>query len=254
MKIGVFDSGLGGLTIVNEFLQQLKGVSIFYIADTKNAPYGDKKPEEIYSFSKNITEFFIKKHNIDILVIACNTATSIAVANLRKNYNLTIIGIEPGIKPAILESKTKQVGVLATLATLNGKKYQQLASKLSNEHKVKIYEQPCKGLVEQIEKGEIDSNKTKDMLKNWLTPMQQAKVDTIVLGCTHYPLVANTIKKLFSVKLIETAKPLTKHLISKIEKQNNSQTTLKIYTTGKIELWLIEHILKKKVEIEFLKI
>ena len=137
MKVGVFDSGLGGLTVLNAIIKQLKGAEIFYIADTLYAPYGDKNKDEIFSRSEKITNFLLKNYEIDALVIACNTATSVAIKHLREVFpSLIIIGTEPGIKPAINNTKTKNIGILATASTLKGEKYQLLANELTTKNRL----------------------------------------------------------------------------------------------------------------------
>ena len=256
LKIGVFDSGLGGLTVVQALRKVIKGAELFYIADTKNAPYGEKTTEEILEFSLKITKYFIDTYQIDALIIACNTATSAAIGTLRKKYpELIIIGTEPGIKPAIEKTKSGKIGVLATPATLKGEKYQELASKLSTGKGVTLYEQACPGLVEQIEKGEVQTNKTKVMLEKWLQPMKENRVDTIVLGCTHYPLVAWKIKEIMDTKveLIHTGDAIAKHLLSlSQEKGHNNRGTLNIslYATDNIDKSIVYSILKSVSKIE----
>ncbi|MDB2405592.1 glutamate racemase, partial [Arcobacteraceae bacterium] len=207
MKVGVFDSGLGGLTVVSALTQNFNSAQIFYIADTQVAPYGEKSKEEILRHSFEVAKHLIDTHEIDALIVACNTATSAAIKDLRINFpNLIIIGTEPGIRPAIDHTKTGNVGVLATPATLKGDKYQLLVNELSSKNSVKLYEQACPGLVEQIELGKIETDDTFNMLENWLKPMGENSVDTIVLGCTHYPLISSNIKKIMGddIKLIET--------------------------------------------------
>jgi glutamate racemase len=259
MKIGVFDSGLGGLTIVKTMLEKLHGIDIIYIADTINAPYGEKTKEQIIDFSTKITDYFIDKFQIDALVVACNTATSAAIDELRNKYsNLIIVGTEPGLKPAISSSKSKKVGVLATPATLNGQKYRTLRDLLSKEYEVQVFEQACPGLVQQIELGEIDSPKTLSMLEGWLAPMREVGVDTIVLGCTHYPLISNAIKKVMQidVKLVETSHAITKRvdeLCHDFMKCKNGNS-IKIFSTGEISQSMIEMILAQKYDVTYVKI
>ncbi len=256
MNIGVFDSGLGGLTVVKTMLEYLSGANIYYVADTANAPYGEKPKEQILDFSIKITDYLISQHNIDALVVACNTATSAAINDLREKYpNLIIVGTEPGLRPAISHSHTKEVGVLATPATLNGEKYITLRDELSNEFNTYIHEQACHGLVQQIELGELESNKTMDMLEIWLKPMRDAGVDTIVLGCTHYPLISDSIKKIMgqNISLVETSKPILKRLMQLLSEKNISssgENRLSLFTTGKIEPSMIEKIFDKKITIE----
>ena len=256
MKIGVFDSGLGGLTVVQAMTQVIKGAELFYIADTKNAPYGEKTPEQILQYSLDITQYFIDRHQIDALIVACNTATSAAIKMLREKYpELIIIGTEPGIKPAIEQTSTGKVGVLATPATLKGDKYQQLVNIHATQKEVTLFEQACPGLVEQIEKGEIDSLETKEMLESWLHPMRENSVDTIVLGCTHYPLVSEVIEHVMQrrLNLIHTGEAISKRLLTLgQEKGHSNDGNLKItlYSTDNIDTQIVGHILNGHSEVK----
>jgi len=261
MRVGVFDSGLGGLTVLQALLKVIKGADFFYIADTKYAPYGEKSSIHILEFSLNICEYFIQKHQIDVLIIACNTATSASIDILRARYpQLIIIGTEPGIKPAITGSKSGEVGVLATPATLEGQKYKKLAKALSEEYHATLYEQSCPGLVEQIENDEINSPKTKAMLEQWLAPMKANKVDSIVLGCTHYPLVSHVIQEIMQreLRLIDTGDAIAKRLLllakEKLAHQNEGEVTIACYATAPINTSMLSHLLGKDVEIEMIAI
>ena len=255
MKIGVFDSGLGGLTVVQAITEIIKGAELFYIADTKNAQYGEKTPEQILQYSLEITQYFIDTHQIDALIVACNTATSAAIQSLREHYpTLIIIGAEPGIKPAMELTNTGKVGVLATPATLKGDKYQQLANALASEKDVVLFEQACPGLVEQIEKGEMHADQTREMLESWLTPMRENDVDAIVLGCTHYPLVSQTIESIMQTKvhLVQTGHAIAKRLLDlSTEYTYNGEDDLKvyIYTTADINKTIIDTIIDSYVHI-----
>jgi len=260
MKIGVFDSGLGGLTVVQAMTELIKGAELFYIADTKNAPYGEKTTEQILQYSLNITQYLIDNHQIDALIVACNTATSAAIKYLREQYpSLIIIGTEPGIKPAIEQTKTGKVGVLATPATLKGDKYQDLVNELAMQKDVTLFEQACPGLVEQIENGETHTLKTKEMLEGWLHPMRENGVDTIVLGCTHYPLVSEVIEHVMQrrLNLIHTGGAIAKRLLSlSHENGHNNEGDLKItlYSTSDIDKSIVTYILKGNIEIKQINI
>lgn len=249
LKVGVFDSGLGGLTVVKSIQKLLRNTSLYYIADTAHAPYGEKTQAEILQYSIDITDYFIENHQIDALVIACNTATSAAVKTLRERYpELIIVGTEPAIKPAIEQTKTGKIGVLATPATLKGDKYQQLANGLASHRDVCLFEQACPGLVEQIEAGEIDHPKTCQMLEGWLQPMRENGVDTIVLGCTHYPLAADVIAKIMQqeVRLLHTGDAIAKRLLCLVEEKghhNEGENRLCIMTTDEIEEQIVRKIL-----------
>ena len=253
LKIGVFDSGLGGLTVVQSLSKVIKGAELFYIADTNNAPYGEKTTEQILQYSLNITDYFIKNHKIDALVVACNTATSAAISTLRIKYpKLILVGTEPAIKPAIEQTTSGKVGVLATPATLRGDKYQLLVEKLSNTKKVELFEQACPGLVENIEKGTVESKKSISMLKMWLTPMREAGVDTIVLGCTHYPLASKVIKDVMQreVVLLDSGKALAQRLLTLLLKEghkNEGKLVSKFYTTGHIDEKFVYRLVKSPI-------
>jgi glutamate racemase len=250
LKVGVFDSGLGGLTVVQAITKNFKGAQIFYIADTLFAPYGQKSKEQILKHSLDVTNYLIKHHDIDVLIVACNTATSAAIRFLREKFvNLIVIGTEPGIKPAIQNSISKKVGVLATPATLNGEKYQLLLNELSEEHDVDVFEQACEGLVEQIEDGKISHHETFSMLSGWLKPMSENSVDTIVLGCTHYPLVSVVIKEIMgaNIKLIETGTAIAKRLEDLSLKNghtNDGELKIEVFYTGEIKKDMINMILQ----------
>ena len=252
MKIGVFDSGLGGLTVVSSIEKIFKGAELFYIADTAYAPYGEKTSEQILERCDLITTYLLKNHRIEALIVACNTATSAAITHLREKFPfLIVIGTEPGIKPAIMNTKTLHVGVLATPRTLKGDKYQLLVNELSAIKEIKLHEQACIGLVEQIEKGDVDTKETFNMLEKWLEPMKNSNVDTIVLGCTHYPLVANVIKQIMGneITLIETGDAIANRLkILSEEKGHINEGPLKIDVchTGIINKYMIEKILNNK--------
>ncbi|MCF6244591.1 MAG: glutamate racemase [Sulfurovum sp.] len=260
LRIGIFDSGLGGLTVVKALSQVIKGAELFYIADTKNAPYGEKTTEEILDFSLKITQYFIDTHQITALIVACNTATSAAIKTLRETYpKLIVIGTEPGIKPAIEKTKSGNIGVLATPATLKGDKYKELANNLSAGKDIVLYEQACPGLVEQIENGEIKSQKTKSMLEKWLNPMKENNVDTIVLGCTHYPLVADIIEEIMErkIEIIQTGHAIAKRLLVLSQEEGHSNSgplNIYLYATDNIDTLSVYNILNTASPIKFISI
>ncbi len=253
-KIGIFDSGLGGLTILKSITQQLKGAKVYYVADTKNAPYGEKSNQEILDFSLDITRYLVDSYEIEALIVACNTATSAAIEYIRSSYpELIIIGVEPGIKPAIEQSNSGHIGVLATPATLSGHKYKNLANSLSDGVDITLYEQPCHGLVEQIESGAIDTVETRDMLEGWLKPMYESGVDTIVLGCTHYPLVSGVIDSIMEsrVHLIHTGEAIAEQLLKQIVKighLNIGDLEIRLLTTGEISNDIVSYLSSEKFE------
>jgi len=254
LRIGVFDSGLGGLTVLQAILKQIKGVEVFYIADTKNAPYGEKTPQQILDFSLAITRYFVSHYNIDVLVVACNTATSAAIATLRQEFpTLLIVGTEPALKPAIEQSRSAKVGVLATPATLKGDKYQSLADRLSTHKEVRLYEQACAGLVEHIENNTLESKESLTLLEGWLAPMREAGVDTIVLGCTHYPLAKEVITSVMGkeICLLDSGEAIAKRVLSLIAQKghtNEGKNSVTLLCTGTIEKEMVERILSLPIE------
>lgn len=260
LKIGVFDSGLGGLTVVQAISQVIKGAELFYIADTLHAPYGEKTHAQILQYSLNLTQYLINIHKIDALVVACNTATSAAIKELRIAYpKLIIIGTEPAIKPALEQTKTSNIAVLATPATLRGDKYQDLVDRMVSKKSITLYAQACIGLVEHIENDTLESKESLQLLEQWLSPMREKNVDTIVLGCTHYPLASNVIQKIMQhkVTLIDSGGAIAKYLLSNLEKlghKNEGPLEISFYHTGEINGTIIKRLLHTHQKITHIKI
>ena len=191
--IGIFDSGLGGLTIYNEVHKLLPNENIIYLADSKNAPYGGKSKEQIIEISVKNTEFLLK-NKCKLIVVACNTASTNAVKYLREHYEVPIIRVQPAIKPAALNSKTKVVGMLATKGTLESELLFETAQRFASG--VKVVEQVGEGLVSLIEEGEMESPEMTRLLKKYVEPMLEQNIDQLVLGCTHYPFLTEQIREI----------------------------------------------------------
>ncbi|MFH1784176.1 MAG: glutamate racemase [bacterium] len=204
--IGVFDSGLGGLTVVKELLRKLPSEDIVYFGDTARLPYGTKSERVITEFSFQNTEFLLK-HKIKLLVVACNTASSMSLAKLKKRYKLPIIGvIEPGVKAAAGATRNKRIGVIGTEGTIGTGSYERA---LKKELKgVKVFSQPCPLFVPLTEEGWTQKDITAKVAAEYLKGLKAKKVDTLILGCTHYPLLKGIIAKVMgkNVKLIDSAK------------------------------------------------
>ncbi|UII76906.1 glutamate racemase [Flagellimonas sp. HMM57] len=192
--IGFFDSGVGGTSIWRELNKLLPYERTVYLADSKNAPYGTKSKEEIVELCIKNTELLLEE-DCKLIVVACNTATTNAIEYLRENYHVPFIGIEPAIKPAALQTRTKKVGVLATKGTLASSLFHN-TSKLFAEG-IAIIEQEGTGLVELIETGEVNSKKTRALLRKYIDPMLQKNIDCLVLGCTHYPYLVPLLQDFF---------------------------------------------------------
>jgi glutamate racemase len=192
--IGVFDSGIGGLTVANAILELLPTESLFYYADTAHLPYGRKSLEDIRRFSHQITEYLLDR-NCKAIVVACNTASGAALDYLRESFpEVIIVGMEPAVKPAAQATRSGVVGVLATAGTFRSERYAQLMERFAGN--IRVLQDPCLGLVEKIEAGLIEDPSTRSLLQTILQPMLSAGADTFVLGCTHYPLVRSVIEQL----------------------------------------------------------
>lgn len=214
--IGVFDSGVGGISVLKHIHTLLPNEDLMYVADSKFAPYGNKTPEFIQERALWITDFLIGK-GAKALVVACNTATAAAVDLLRQKYHLPIIGMEPAVKPAAAASKTGVIGVLATSGTLKSAQFAALLDHYGQQ--VEVVTQACHGLVECVERGELDSTATQDLLASYVQPLIAGGADTIVLGCTHYPFVRPLIENLVGddVVLIDTGAAVAKELKRRLE-------------------------------------
>lgn len=215
--IGVFDSGVGGISIWNELHELMPNESTIYLADSKNAPYGEKSSEEILRLSIKNTELLLKD-NCKLIVVACNTATTNAINYLRTTYNVPFIGIEPAIKPAALQTKTKKVGVLATRGTLSSNLFFNTSKLYATG--VKIYEQEGSGLVELIESGQENANQIKQLLKKFLKPMLEEGIDCLVLGCTHYPFLIPVLKEILPshINIIDSGQAVAQQTKTILEK------------------------------------
>lgn len=206
--IGIFDSGIGGTSIWKAIHQLLPNEKTIYLADSKNAPYGQKSKEEIVALSMKNTEFLLEM-NCKLIVVACNTATTNAIQELRAKYNVPFIGIEPAIKPAVTHSKTQIIGILATQGTLNSALFNKTTEKYQD---TKIIEQVGHGLVQLIENGEINSPEMTHLLHSYLNPMIEANIDCLVLGCSHYPYLIPQIKKILPdhIQIIDSGEAVAK--------------------------------------------
>lgn len=231
--IGVFDSGVGGISVLKHIHTLLPNEDLMYVADSKFAPYGNKTPEFIQERALWITDFLIDK-GAKALVVACNTATAAAVDLLRQKYHLPIIGMEPAVKPAAAASKTGVIGVLATSGTLKSAQFAALLDHYGQQ--VEVVTQACHGLVECVERGELDSTATQDLLASYVQPLIAAGADTIVLGCTHYPFVRTLIENLVGndVVLIDTGAAVAKELKRRLEDARllNAETQI-----GQVGFW-----------------
>lgn len=235
--IGIFDSGVGGFSVFRAIRQLYPDLSLIYLGDQFHVPYGPRPIDEVQRFSKIITEWLLQK-GAGLIVVACNTASAAALYSLRQQYaSIPFVGMEPAVKPAAEQTQTGKVGILATPATFQGKLYSSVVERFARD--VVLYQDTCKGLVEEIEKGNLHGPETRKILTSALDPMLAAGIDTIVLGCTHYPFVIPLIREIagLQVRVIDPAPAVAKqvgrllHLTDKTAKKT-STGEMQIFTTG----------------------
>ncbi|MBI6115458.1 glutamate racemase [Salegentibacter maritimus] len=227
--IGIFDSGVGGTSIWREVHELLPFEKTIYLADSKNAPYGEKPIEEIKNLSRKNTEKLLDM-GAKIIIVACNTATTNAIKELRNEYSIPFIGIEPAIKPAALKSKSKTIGILATRGTLTSTLFSQTSDFYAKS--INIVEVEGRGLVELIEAGELESPQMRSLLLKLLEPFFVNKIDYLVLGCSHYPYLIPLLKELLPEDVIvidsgEAVARQTKSILSSNNLLANEQTVEK---------------------------
>lgn len=209
--IGVFDSGVGGLSVLQHIRRTLPDANLIYVADSAHVPYGDKSAHYIEQRSLALARFLISQ-GCDAIVIACNTATAAAAASLRAQFSIPIIGMEPAVKPAVAATQTGVVGVLATIGTLESARFAALLERYAGD--VKILTQGCPGLVEQVELGDLHGIRTRELVERYVVPLLGHGADTLILGCTHYPFLAPLIREIVGdgVTLIDTGEAVARHL------------------------------------------
>lgn len=203
--IGVFDSGLGGLTVVNQLMKHLPGESIIYFGDTARVPYGSKSTLTIQKFSQQIAGF-LQNQGVKLIVVACNTASSVALDQVKESGSVPVIDvIEPGARAALRKSVSRRIGIIGTTATISAGKYETILKTL--EKNVAVFSQACPLFVPLVEEGWIESPVTEQVARIYLNPLMQNRIDSLILGCTHYPIIKDTIKKIVdgNVQIIDSA-------------------------------------------------
>ncbi|MCW8929401.1 MAG: glutamate racemase [Gammaproteobacteria bacterium] len=255
--IGIFDSGVGGLSVLQHIHQLLPHENILYVADSGHAPYGCKDESYIEQRSRVITEHLLAQ-GVKVIVIACNTATASIIEKFRQQYGIPFIGVEPGIKPAIAITKNNNIGVMATSGTLSSDRYNELSQRFSRD--VTVYSQSCPGLADQVEAGLLDTPETIHLLEKYLSPLLVRQVDTIVLGCTHYSFLRDQIQLIINdeIQLVDTSRAIAQQLIRVLEKEALLKTSdrglIHYYTTGAIDKTqtTMRCLLKKDVMVKYL--
>ncbi|MBN2714066.1 MAG: glutamate racemase [Planctomycetes bacterium] len=235
----IFDSGVGGFSILGELQHELPHENILYLADQHHVPYGERSLDEIRGYAKAITEYFLYR-DAKLIIIACNTASAAALHEMRKIFPDTpFVGMEPAVKPAAEETRTRKVGVIATSATFQGKLYESVVERFAEG--VEVFRQPCPGLVEMIEEKSTSADEICRKLGEWINPMKKKGIDRLVLGCTHYPLIKDLIERVAGdgIKVIDPSKAVAKQAARLLASQKNPGGTergnLKCLTTGNAE-------------------
>jgi glutamate racemase len=257
--IGIFDSGVGGLSVLRHIRARMPNEDLIYLADQVNVPYGPRPQGEIRRFCRAITRFFLAEQ-VQLIVVACNTASGVALTHLRRTFpQVLFVGMEPAVKPAAQQTKSGKVGVLATEGTLESQRYAALMARYGHgsAREVEFIEDPCPGLVQLIESGATESPVTKALLEQCLAPMLTAGVDTVVLGCTHYPLVLPLIQHIVkgAASIIDPAPAVarqTERLLHQAGSYSPADNDGEIvaYTTGDPNRF--SHLTKKLMGQEFL--
>ena len=254
--IGVFDSGIGGLTVLRELLVELPDEDFIYFADSKNAPYGPRSVEEVTALSSRIVNFLVSK-GCKIVVIACNTATAAAVYAMRKEFKVPIVGLEPAVKPACLKTRTRHVGVLATEGTFRGAHFKNTSDKYRKY--VSLHLEIAKELVELAERGIFSGDEVDAIIEKYVAPLRQNNVDHIVLGCTHYPFFRPVIERVAGngIKIIDSSEAIARRtkdilMTTNMMRTENPHRTVRLYSSDSPEkLSLIANAyLDEEVSIE----
>ncbi len=239
MAIGVFDSGVGGLSIAQKIRECLPHEDLLYVADSAHAPYGEKSQHAIHQRCRLIIEFLLAK-KVKLIVIACNTATVSAIKELRQEFTVPIVGVEPGVKMAI-ENRMVKVGVLATTQTIKSPLFNDLLAR--HEGHIKVELQACPGWVEQVEALQLNNSKTQALINQYVNPLLEKGVDKIVLGCTHYAFLAQLIKNLAgdNIEVINTATPVALEVMRRLDTERliSKSTTLgseMFFSSGDLKL------------------
>ena len=233
LELGVFDSGLGGLSVLRALMAAMPGARFLYLADSAYAPYGQRNAEAVKARSMRISDFLVAS-GASGMVVACNTATAAAIDAMRTRHTtLPIVGIEPGLKPAVAATRNGRIGVMATPATLASERFDLLhQAQAQSSFVLKL---PCPGLSDLIEQGDLDAASVIDAVQRFCEPLRRADVDTVVLGCTHYPLVAHHIQAALGehVQLIDTADAVAQHAAQRFGMAStDSAASVRLLTTG----------------------
>lgn len=218
--VGVFDSGVGGLTVVNQLIKSLPQEDIIYFGDTAHLPYGSKSKESVIRFSLDIANF-LQAQRVKIIVVACNTASSFALSSLRENIEIPVIGvIEPGAQAAVDATRNFKIGIIGTEGTIKSRAFEEALRKIDKN--VKVFSRACPLFVPLVEEGWLDEPETSQIAEKYLSPMKDEGIDTLILGCTHYPLLKELLSRIMGqeISLIDTAEATAKAVERRLGEKN----------------------------------
>ena len=259
--IGIFDSGVGGLSILQSIRQTLPNEPLIYVADAEHAPYGIQTDQQIIDHSLRVCRFLLDQ-NVKAIVVACNTATTIAISTIRAMTDTPVIGVEPAIKPAVEQSKTGVVGVLATAGTLQSTQFEKLSNlygRTAEGRSVELITQPCNGLVERVEAGDLKGPIVTQLLEQHLQPLLERNVDTLVLGCTHYPFLIDTITQItgLGVSIIHPGEAVAKQVERRLESESQlcsekKETPIQFFSSQASDTYRLrfESLLKQSITLK----
>jgi glutamate racemase len=249
--VGVFDSGVGGLSVVLEMRRLLPAIDIDYVSDARYLPYGDRDEAFVRERAMRIGEFLLGR-GARALVIACNTATAAAAREMRAHFAVPIVGIEPAVKPAAAATRSGIVGILATASTLQSRKYAELLERFGGF--VRVLGQPCRGLVERVEQGDLDGPATEALLRRYIEPLLAAGADTLVLGCTHYPFLRAAIARVAGegVRVVDPSGAVARRVADVLGPDAGGSGGLRIFTSGEpgAQAAVIRQLLGRAVQVE----
>lgn len=254
--VGIFDSGVGGLSVLREIRRELPREDLLYVADSGYAPYEDQSDEMIEKRAIAIAQFLVSE-SAKAIVVACNTATGIAIDALRSRFSVPVVAMEPALKPAVLNTRSAVVGVLATRQTLSGSKFSRLLVAYGAD--VQILQQPCPGLVEQVEKGDLSSQATRSLVEQYVGPLLTKGADTLVLGCTHYPFLIPVIRAIAgpSVTIVDPSAAVARELrrrlqVSELLSRGAQPGTERVWTSGSVEKarYVVAQLWRNDVDVQ----
>lgn len=255
LQIGVFDSGIGGLTVLAELKRKLPNETFYYLGDTARVPYGTRSPETVIRYARSCTRFLIEK-GIKLLVIACNTASSYALDTIKKEINIPVIGVvEPGAKAVVKRTKNKKVGIIGTEGTINSQSYEKVIKNIAPD--IHVFSKACPLFVPLVEEGWTEGDIPNLIVREYLKPIVSKGIDTLLLACTHYPLLKKTIGETFQdvfIEIVDSAEETASDVVNLLQSCNLMREGIKITYGSRIQYFVTDAPEKfKKVGNRFLK-